>query len=308
MSDSRKRKRDAWFKHGVEALALARPDAPRVYCCPFCLLGYDNPGQLTLEDVPPKSIGGKPLILTCAKCNNTHGHLLDSHIKSGRKLQEIASGKSITWARMKLLDNEVTAKARFGSDSIEVMAVPDKSDPKAHAAMFAEFEQLVAAKSLDWRIELGFSILYDKWREGVGWLRVAYLYLFALLGYNFILRPELKAIRDQFLKPDERLVPQVMKHTGEATASNGVSFVYEPAHLRSILVRLGRNLFFFPEFREAETFYDRLADTSPAKGEFRLSGMHLDLPRQPIFAFDYHRQAILETVPPELRPKPGGCV
>src|SRR5680860_778730 len=97
-----------------------------------------------------------------------------------------------------------------------------------------------------------------------------------------------------------------MKHR-EPTSDVGISFVYEPEELRSVLVRLDRNLFFFPDYERSSDFYERL-DGLPAVGQrLTMFGMSLDLPRRPQFAFDYHPMRRLATFPPaERAPKPGG--
>src|SRR5882724_8834404 len=67
----------------------------RVYICPVCLSEFssvnmdDNP--LTLEDAPPKSLGGTANVLTCKRCNNTAGHKIDFHLTE--KLRELDSQK-----------------------------------------------------------------------------------------------------------------------------------------------------------------------------------------------------------------------
>ena len=56
----------------------------QTFICPVCLnpfsvddLDTTKENHLTLEDVPPKSLGGKPTILTCKVCNNTAGQQID---------------------------------------------------------------------------------------------------------------------------------------------------------------------------------------------------------------------------------------
>lgn len=57
------------------------------YICPVCTNQFSvealnqkviNP--LTLEDAPPKSLGGKADILTCRNCNNSCGQKIDHHL------------------------------------------------------------------------------------------------------------------------------------------------------------------------------------------------------------------------------------
>jgi len=90
-SDNR---RQEWFARGVQAFTAARLGAPSLYCCPLCIRGFPTvrPNGLSLEDVPPRSIGGKPLLLTCTECNNKHGTDVDSHIKVGRDLEQMLEG------------------------------------------------------------------------------------------------------------------------------------------------------------------------------------------------------------------------
>ena len=127
-------KRDQWFAFGVEALVRARANAPRVYGCPLCLGAFGSPEALSPEHVPPKAIGGKPLVLTCRKCNNSHGHLLDANVVAGRTLQEVAEGKREAWVKLELGGNVITAKTAPGDDAISMAEVPGKSDPRASAA------------------------------------------------------------------------------------------------------------------------------------------------------------------------------
>jgi len=301
MPTNKSLKRLEWFNYGVEAFARARPDAPRLYCCPICIRGFDNPDELTIEHVPPKSVGGKPLVLTCQDCNNRSGHLLDAHIRTGRDRREVAEGKRETWIKLSQFGHTVTAKALFGPGRIHVTAVPEKSDPEAHRSLFAKLDEVAATKSMDWGFSIEFSFRHSRLREAVGWLRVAYLYAFAALGYNFILRPELNIIREQFQRPDDRIAPQAMKHSGSLAIGDVLSFVYSPAELRSIVIILGANLFFFPAFIDASTLYERLTSYPSTGQKLTVSGAYIDLPRRPWFEFDYHPGSMWFTVTPEER-------
>jgi hypothetical protein len=58
-----------------------------VYICPICLnkfskkdLSGNSTNMLTLEDAPPKALGGKANTLTCKKCNNKCGYEIDFHL------------------------------------------------------------------------------------------------------------------------------------------------------------------------------------------------------------------------------------
>ena len=51
----------------------------REYCCPICG-EVKKLAELTLEHAPPSSMGGKEIILTCYKCNNTAGSQIDAQV------------------------------------------------------------------------------------------------------------------------------------------------------------------------------------------------------------------------------------
>ena len=101
------RRRREWFDRGARALVAARPAGPEVYCCPLCLRGFDaeHMDHLSIEDVPPRSVGGRPLLLTCRECNNKHGTELDAHAKAGRDLGEILQGSRETWGSLRIGDD-----------------------------------------------------------------------------------------------------------------------------------------------------------------------------------------------------------
>lgn len=280
-SDQRRRE---WFKLGVEALANARPDAPRLYCCPLCIRGFDAPEALSFEDAPPQSVGGKPVVLTCTPCNNRHGSELDVHIQRGRDAREIGNGKRPAWAKLRLGENEITTKGLLG-DRIELAEMADHTNPAASKAFAAEMESRVTSGSTDWKLQLTMTSLYDEWREQIAWLRVAYLHLFALLGYNYILRPELSPIRDQFDRPSERVVPQVMKNMLECDDDEQIIAVTSPSNLRGFAVRIGSRMHLLPGFEGTAGFYERLSQLPP-KGDLKLSGSLLPVPAGPIFMCD----------------------
>ncbi|HVN15379.1 MAG TPA: hypothetical protein VMT73_06530, partial [Anaerolineales bacterium] len=75
----------------------------QLYLCPICGKHYPKEsaknGELTLEDVPPQSMRGTGLLLTCKTCNSQAGYKIDAHIKNQLDLQnfyQIISGNNTT--------------------------------------------------------------------------------------------------------------------------------------------------------------------------------------------------------------------
>ena len=85
MSNSNRQKREKIFKLFSQNLEWVKdhpaisfiPDFSSGYICPLCFdvffekdLDKISTNPLTLEDIPPASLGGKPKTLTCKKCNS----------------------------------------------------------------------------------------------------------------------------------------------------------------------------------------------------------------------------------------------
>lgn len=239
-------------------------------------------------------------MLTCHRCNQSSGDSIDVSVRTGRDLKDIASGKRTTRVKFIAFDQTVSADLLMVENEWKVVALPAKSDPRAHQAMFEAFDRAEIEGISNWTFGIDFSLRHSPWHEAVGWLRVAYLYAFAALGYRFILRPELNLIREQFERPSDKIVPQVIKHVSRPLESDGFAFIHTPSEMRSVLVHLGPNLFFFPSFTSADTFYDRMAAQSEGIDTFE--GVHFNLPRTRVFALDFAPQMLWLTVPLEERP------
>ncbi|HQZ71169.1 MAG TPA: hypothetical protein PK826_07580 [Anaerolineae bacterium] len=285
---SKATRRQEWFDRGVQALVSARPGAPSLYCCPLCIRGFDtaNP-HLSLEDVPPKNAGGRPLLLTCKKCNNTHGSGLDHHIKAGRELQEILEGTREIRGYIRSGDKRMAVKGTVFGENNALRELEGKSNPPERNAVEESFKSLVGTNAMSQEIHVEFSLKYNEWRERVAWLRVAYLYLTAYLGYTFVLRDVMNPIREQLDHPDEKRVPQVIKKLIGPIPEDCMVSVSSPAELRSFAVKLKRWIFFFPGFVDTDSFYERLA-MLPEKGMLSVSGGRLELPSEPMFLCDFH--------------------
>jgi transcription elongation factor Elf1 len=95
MTDGDKRRRAIFDKFADNLKLLVdegilqgiTPKFDRTYICPICkdhfsvdALDQSIANPLTLEDAPPKSLGGKANILTCKTCNNSCGQKIDYHL------------------------------------------------------------------------------------------------------------------------------------------------------------------------------------------------------------------------------------
>ncbi len=244
-----------WLKEEVNFVNYEFKDD---YICPLCLkifpvekLNEKMGNSLTLEDLPPASLGGKPLILTCRKCNSEAGYKLDSHLLN--RLMELDFEQMIPGSKaktkFKIGENEITGTFKYQNDGSVVIDVrPQNSNPKQAGKFLGDLITTHKTPITQDNIEevingtkMSFAIknLADERRAEIALLRIAYFLAFNALGYGFILvnNPGLSLVRKQILNPDEIILstPYWIKYDFEDEFL-GINIVREPKNLRCFLV------------------------------------------------------------------------
>lgn len=83
------------FFSNTDKIPIGFQDA---YECPLCMTIHEesslflDPKEddfLSLEDAPPKSLGGRPVCLTCRKCNNDTGGTIDRDVKRSQVIKSV---------------------------------------------------------------------------------------------------------------------------------------------------------------------------------------------------------------------------
>lgn len=179
-----------------------------VYLCPICLrphknLNSDDP--LTLEDAPPKSLGGSANTLTCKSCNNTAGHKIDFHLTE--RLREIDSGKFIPGTETPIkvnIDGETfQGKITVEEDGTMKMYHSKKNNhPVKLEKTMTELEggEIINMDFLKSRVipeNLEYALL-----------KTGYLMMFERFGYSLILDNCFDIVRKQLKRPEERVYPE----------------------------------------------------------------------------------------------------
>lgn len=217
MASNDKRRR-RWFQLGVDALDFAfdvLPDdgSPEpYYVCPLCWLLFDEteldppePG-LTVEDVPPSSVGGAPMVLTCKRCNNDDGSKVDADAGRHAELRQMLDGEggSVTVK----VGGGVTAELKLGSESELLYSfVQKRSDPVVYNPLMehvAEWGTESLAQHFNVEPRLGS---YSPADASLSYLRAAYLVVFARYGYSAVLADAFRPLRRALKELDPGIVP-----------------------------------------------------------------------------------------------------
>lgn len=183
----------------------------KVYICPICLeqfsehsLDQTTENPLTLEDVPPKSLGGKADILTCKKCNNTCGYELDKHLYE--RMLELDAHEFLPNVKF-------SAKFDINSTIVQGTIEIDRDgnmeaihmDKNNHPVRLKDY--IGSAKS-----NVIINMAIDKKNVNpinlqLALLKTGYLFMFEKFGYSLILDHTYDRIRKQLLKPFEISYP-----------------------------------------------------------------------------------------------------
>jgi HNH endonuclease len=203
MAVGQRKKRD-WFERGAAAYAAVRAErhGEPIYPCPTCFTPFTvdavADGRLSSEHVPPESVGGHDLVLTCKRCNNSAGTKLDADAAVKELVRSAIAGTHEHRERVKAAIGDlcVNAEVHLSGGRYSLVVPHHVNKPST-----AENVKAVA------RPGTSITVQYRRFSElgaKISWFRAGYLALFAAAGYRFALDPAIEIVRRQILECDER--------------------------------------------------------------------------------------------------------
>lgn len=266
---SKKEKRLIIFQYGAKAAAKYRNGDSSLYFCPICSNGYTEKfavnGELTLEDVPPKSIGGKPILLTCRACNSGSGDTIDSALANRNKLQDFArivtgqkTGK-VPSVKLTFGDNQVTTFINRKSTSCDIKPVKKANAPNIIESFKKHMLDISRSGADGYEFKLSKTVKYNDRFAKLGYLKSSFLLLFAWLGYRYAFDPCLNIVREQILNPEIDIIgTKFWVEIGKNTPSNKIMFTAEP--LPMLLVSFKNFCIILPDLEYEDDIYSSLSD------------------------------------------------
>lgn len=227
------------FRYGSTAIAKHTNGDSSLYYCPICGVGYPESSaiagtDLTLEDVPPKSVGGKPILLTCRRCNSSAGHKIDVCAASKRKFEEfgrVVCGQengTIPFVTLTMGDFSI-ATSICTQRSFDVMPLPNANPPATIEKYKAYLGNLTANNVNGFEFKLSMTQKYDHSGYKLSQLKSAFLLMFAWLGYRYAFDPRLEVVRRQIQEPEHDILSTRFWIEGNETMPlNKVMFLHNP--------------------------------------------------------------------------------
>jgi hypothetical protein len=254
------RKKREWFDLGADSFARVRPglyDHP-IYPCPICLTTFTIEAlaekQLSAEHVPPESLGGRELLLTCRSCNNSSGTKLDAHARIKEDVQLALAGT---------LEHPHRVRAMFGD--LVVNAELHTSGGKYSLQVPTKINKPGTSDTLQSVARMGAQLTVEHERYAdlgakISWFRSGYLALVAVTGYELALDPAFEIVRKQILECDERKMISFTSEVPEhiPLTVRRILHVLAPEWHRGWAVEFGRYFVHFPALGDT-SFYDRMA-------------------------------------------------
>jgi hypothetical protein len=263
--------------------------------CPMCLslfnissLDQSLPNPLSLEHVPSARLGGKAKILTCKKCNNESGRLLDHSI-------------------FRFIDAEPFMRLEHGSEIQGTTTVNRSDGQKINSRTIIRVQKdntfvfKAQIKKGEWRAEqlknmstnppvsinFNFSVPSVR-RTHVALLRFAYLTAFEKFGHAFILDTTYNALRAQILEPEKGILEPKgsMLLSSSNAVSDGIYVVTTPFNSKSFCVILSLSVkgaikkacVFLPApFTKSVEFYEKFNALPSQNFQIDLSEKFLNL-------------------------------
>jgi hypothetical protein len=213
---SNKERRLNIFRYGSKAIAKYMNGDSSLYYCPICSLGYPESSaitgdDLTLEHIPPESIGGKPILLTCRNCNSLAGHTIDVTVSSKKKFEDfekIVCGQEkgiIPFVTLSLGELHVAA-AIHKESSFDIRPIEKANAPSIIEKYKRRLMNISGSNSNDLKFKLSISHKYDNRLFKLSYLKSAFLIVFTWLGYRYAFDPRLDVVRQQLQEPESDIL------------------------------------------------------------------------------------------------------
>ena len=255
------------FRYGSTAIAKYTNGDFSLYYCPICGVGYPEPSaitgeDLTLEDVPPKSIGGKPILLTCRRCNSSSGHAIDVCTASKRKFEKfgrVVCGQEkgrIPFVTLSMTDFSIAASI-CAEDSFDVRPLPNANAPATIEKYKDHLINLAGNNRSGFEFKLSMSQKYNHRFFKLSQLKSAFLLIFAWLGYRYAFDPRLEIVRRQIQEPkNDILGARFWIEGNESMPLNKVMFLRNP--LPAFLVSFDGFSIVLPSLKSTDDIYSTL--------------------------------------------------
>jgi hypothetical protein len=291
------------FRQGAAAyrkVTNRHSSQPDVYACPLCGVQYGlsslDEGELTEDHVPPRALGGKPITLTCRRCNSQSGHVLDAALVNRERnlmfIEALARRRKSFQGRivLKIAGQEVNVDMAVKGDSVTLSVPGEHNDPATVEELEAALQRHVDEGTWDGE-SFGITLqrgYHDK-NARAGDLRAAYLVAFAALGYRYVASSALEPVRDQIANPTHDIIPGFWIAPKELEKPPFLLLLFQPVH--ALLVSFPRAAVILPWLGGPLDPYSEIRAKFTSGREAQFKGTSLRWPERMELILDFAGEA-----------------
>lgn len=285
-----------WFDLGVSALRSRLPDVPASYLCPLCLMNFNENelDQLTFEHVPPRSLGGRELVLTCCNCNKHASGKdgVDTHAKKRENILDFTLGTMTSSHRARYIIKNTSQEVRVISSGggILISGVPEANPPNRGQDIQHALESMASNEQIGTTFNISlYRDVYSLRIAAISYLRAGYLAAFAAFGYTYILGVGFDSVRNQIAKPKDYIISGFSMTVPQAEPrERNIALPTNPSWLRALAIQMGRHVVFLPINSGDQRFYDVLHNHSKESAKLSLEAKAIfRWPETPKFVCDF---------------------
>ncbi len=215
-------------------LRVIDPSSAGAFRCPLCLKDFtakDVHSKLCLAHIFPQGAGGSEVTLACQSCDSLHGSSLDADLVESVRVERpgskqrgriVAGGRSIP----------ILVSADPDDETIRL----DASIRHAHPTDWTGIQDFFAAAGDGSKFQLSVTSKVRPTRMRGSLYRSAYLRLFSMFGYDYVLAPCAQVARENIERAALGEV-SVTVCSSDARAES-VAIVTAPTALRSLAVTM----------------------------------------------------------------------
>lgn len=190
--------------------------------CPICLtiITKEQTNDLSKDHVPPKSVGGKDIVLTCKKCNNIQGAEIDKHLHQVRNRLSFLNRRpnSNVFEQIQIEGlSSVKSKISITEEGGFYFYIDKENTKPKEYQDFLKMLDSRLPRNITFNIQLGNLRLAD-----LSVIRAAYLYGFMQLGYGFIFNENMGLIRGQIMASNKILLKTKLVFKGDESHPTGI--------------------------------------------------------------------------------------
>lgn len=296
---SNKAKRLAIFRFCAPLASKTFGYDEQLYVCPLC--GKEHPeesaksGELTLEDIPPQSIGGKGLLLTCKNCNSLAGSKLEIFIKNLQDMQEFerivigdTTSDATTSGNIIINDEIYRVNIRQLDDITEIKLIENANDPNKINALNKYMRSLSTNDNWDGiEFKIDKTIKFDSRLLKIAYLKSGFLLITAMLGYTYAFDNRLSVVREQISNPEINLLDSSFwtePREGQFFPRNSIVLVSNPLPL--FLVTFDDCAVILPNPSSPPALYEIIKREWGKEQVVSITGETLDWPQKALMLLD----------------------